>query len=192
MRVLLALLLLTGTAHAQAITPSPQGLTAQFSSTCAASTCATWALGTATSVTVSVSGDGSWTGTFKASSDGGNTYFDASMVRLSDRSTTTTATDTGDGQYAITNSGITHLQFRMTTWASGGANVWAIRGYGSPMAQGPFANPVIGPASGTCVTPSFSFTGDLDSGIGWLGADNPAGCAAGARGALPLYPVETM
>jgi hypothetical protein len=115
----------------------------------------------ATSVTVSVSGAGSWTGTFYASSDGGNTYFTASMIRLSDRSTTTTATDTGDGQYAITNSGITHLQFRLTTWASGGANVWAIRGYGSPVAS-PFGSSGsgVGPfycVDGTAAAPCYSF-----------------------------------
>ena len=173
-------LLLAASAGAQTLPPSPQGLTAQFSATCAASTCATWSVGNATSVTVSVTGAGSWTGTFYASSDGGNSYFAATMVRLSDRSMTQTVTDTGDGQYAITNSGITHLQFRLTTWASGGANVWAIRGYGSVVGQSPFANPVIGPASGTCVTPAFSFTGDTDSGMGWLGANNPAGCAGGA------------
>lgn len=166
MRVLLALLLLAGTASAQTIPPSPQGLTAQFSATCAASTCATWSVGVATSVTVSVTGSGSWTGTWKASSDGGNTYFTATLINLADRTTTTTVTDTQDGQYAIVNSGITHLQFRLTTWASGGANVWAIRGYGSPMAL-PFSSGG-GPLlvnDGTCLAPSYSFLSDPTQGL---------------------------
>lgn len=166
MKTLLAWLLLAGTAAAQALPPSPQGLTAQYSAACAASTCATWNVGTATSVTVSVTGAGSWTGTFYGSSDGGNTYFTVSMIRLSDRTTTSTVTDTGDGQYAIVNSGLTHLQFRLTTWASGGANVWAIRGYGSPMAI-PFSSGG-GPLlvnDGTCAAPSYSFLSDPTQGL---------------------------
>lgn len=150
---LLLALLLPAVVQGQTLPPSPQGLTAQFSSTCAASTCATWIVGNATSVTVSVTGAGSWTGTFYASSDNGNTYFTATVIRLSDKSNTTTVTDTGDGQYAIVNSGITHLQFRLTSWASGGANVWAIRGYGSPMAL-PFSSgsPVPATSGGTGIS----------------------------------------
>ena len=162
-------LLLATSVDAQTLPPSPQGLTAQFSSTCSAATCATWSVGNATSVTVSVSGAGSWTGTFYASSDGGNTYFAASVIRLSDRTTTQTVTDTGDGQYAITNSGLTHLQFRLTTWASGGANVWAIRGYGSPMAS-PFGSSGsgVGPfyaVDGTAAAPSYSFASQTNKGM---------------------------
>ncbi len=178
--LVIMVLLVPATVWTQTIPPSPQGLTAQFSSTCEATTCATWQLGVATSVTVSVSGAGSWTGTFKASSDGGNTYFDATMIRLSDRSTTTTVTDTGDGQYAIVNSGITHLQFRLTTWASGGANVWAIRGYGSP-APIPFTSgggPIL-LSDGTAAAPAYSWASDTDTGLYRIGANNVGFSAGG-------------
>jgi hypothetical protein len=40
--------------------------------------------------------------------------------------------------------------------------------------------PFVGPASGTCVTPSYTFSGDTNTGIGWLGADNAAVCAGGS------------
>lgn len=135
----LALLLVASMASAQTIQPSPQALTAQFSSTCTATTCATWAIGSATSLTISVSGSFSGTITWEASSDGGNTYFTATLINLTDRSTSTTTT--GTGQFAITNSGITHVQARMTAFSTGGANVWAIRGYGSPLAN-PFAQAI--------------------------------------------------
>ena len=45
---------------------------------------------------------------------------------------------------------------------------------------GSFSIPVVAPASGTCVTPSYTFAGDTNAGIGYLGADNIAGCAGGA------------
>lgn len=45
---------------------------------------------------------------------------------------------------------------------------------------GSFSVPVVGPASGTCATPSHTFAGDLDSGLGWLGANNIGLCVFGA------------
>lgn len=42
------------------------------------------------------------------------------------------------------------------------------------------AGPVAGPASGTCATPTFTFTGDTDTGLGWLGANHIGLCADGA------------
>lgn len=42
-----------------------------------------------------------------------------------------------------------------------------------------YTGPVVGPASGTCVTPAFTITGDLDSGLGWLGANNIGLCVGG-------------
>lgn len=155
--VALGLWSLTGTAQ----TPLPPGtvaLTAQYSAPCTAATCATFALLSTPVVTMNVSGTFSGTITWEGSSDGGNTYFTVSLVNLSTGTSATTTTSTG--QYSLPNSGLTHIQARMTTWASGGANVSAIRGFvGAKMIPFSSSNP-LSPANGGTGISSYAI-GDL-------------------------------
>jgi len=136
---------------AQSLPPGTQALTAQFSASCGATTCASWAMGSVPVVTLNITGTYSGTITFKGSSDGGNTYFTITVTDLSTGNPATTTTTTG--QFAMPNSGLTHVQARMTTWASGGANVSAIRGFVAAK-QLPFssANPVPCASGGTGLT----------------------------------------
>ncbi len=142
------------------------------------------------SMTLQISGTFTGTLLFEAcaSVDGGCTltstdWFTISTVKQSDGSVSTgfaSVGGTNTGQFAFRNAGLMAIRVRATAWTSGTATVAAVRGYASAFGQGPFALPVTGPASGTCVTPAFTFSGDTDTGVGWLGANNAAGCAGGA------------
>ncbi len=110
-------------------------------------------------------------------------WFSITAIKQADGSSSTgfaSVSGTNTGQFAFPNAGLMAIRVRATAWTSGTATVSAVRGYARAFGQTPFSLPVTAPASGTCVTPAYTFTGDTDSGIGWLGANNPAGCAGGA------------
>ena len=142
--LLIAALLLPLPAQAQILSPSPQSISAVFSSACTSTTCATWVLGQSSSITLGITGTFSGTITFYGSSDGGVTYVAIGAIKLSDGTLTTTTTATG--QFSIANSGLTHVQARFTAYTSGGANITASRGYASAKLV-PFSSGVPVPAS---------------------------------------------
>lgn len=165
--ILVAALLWPSLASAQLLTPSPQSIGAVFSSACTSTTCATWTVGQAASLTLAVSGTFSGTITWYGSSDGGTTYFAISATKLSDGSSASTTTTTG--QYAIANSGLSHVQARFTSYVSGGANITAARGYATAALLTPFfltvsANRFLA-GDGTAAAPSYSFTSDTTLGF---------------------------
>lgn len=124
-------------AAAQVLPPGTVGLTTQYAAACTSTSCATWTLTTAASVTVSVTGTcTSCVLTWEGSSDGGKTFFTVALINLASGATATTTAATG--QFAIANSGLTHLQARLTTLGSGGFNVTAVRGYASARWLTPF------------------------------------------------------
>lgn len=117
---LIAALLLTAPALAQIIPPARDALTAE-------NDCATWSLpGNVPSATFQITGTFSGTITFRATTDA-VTYADVLATKLSTGNQATTTTSTG--QYAVSNTGWTHVRACMTTYASGGANVNLTRGY---------------------------------------------------------------
>ncbi len=144
-------LLVPTTVSAQILSPSPQSISAVFSSACTSSTCATWVLGQASSITLGITGTFSGTITFYGSADGGQTYVATGATKLSDGTLTTTTTATG--QFAIANAGFTQVQARFTAYTSGGANITASRGYATaklvPFSSG---SPVPASSGGTGIS----------------------------------------
>lgn len=165
-------------AHAQTLPPSPQSLTAQFSASCSATSCATFVLapiGTPPTAAVTISVTGTFSGTldFEGSVDS-ITYVSISVTKLSDGSSATSTTTTG--QFAIGNSGFQSLRVKATTLNSGGANIWAVRGGGVPKGLSPFLTRLY-TGDGTCPLPAWSFASDTDLGVYRVGANNLAFCA---------------
>lgn len=128
-------------ARAQTITPSPQSIIAQGSTCATAGACASWNIGAFASVTMQITGTFSATLTFEATADG-QTWFALAPVKLSDGSSSTTTTATG--QYALTNTGLQGFRARAGSFSSGGANITLTRGTASArLTTGSSFSPVI-------------------------------------------------
>jgi hypothetical protein len=176
-RLLILLLLLAAPVSAQTLTPSPQSLTTQFSSTCTSTSCATWALTgvptTFAAVTISVTGTFTGTLTFEGSVDG-QTYVTISVTNLADGSSATTTTTAG--QFAVGNSGFQFVRVKATALSAGGPNLWAVRGGGVPKGLSPFLTRLY-TGDGTCPLPAWSFASDTDLGVYRVSANKLAICA---------------
>lgn len=115
---------------AQLIPPVQSISSASVGGACTLGTCATWTIPNSNpSVTAQITGTmTSMTVTFEATSDS-QTWFAISTTKLSDNSTGSTTTSTG--QYTITNLGVVGFRVRCTAYVSGAVNVTLTRGAAS-------------------------------------------------------------
>ena len=129
--------------------------------------------GSVGSVTVQVTGTGTFTLQFEVSSDGGATWYQPGGVNLSSYSRESSTT--GSGRWGFNNSGITHLQVRASAYTSGAPVVALTGGAGgiiAPLAAGSITggNDAAGTV-GAAVPGSASYTGLNIGGnlTGWTG-----------------------
>lgn len=97
--------------------------------------CVAFVLGQATSINVQIVGTFSATLTFEGTSDGA-TWVSVQAVNVADGSSASTTT--AAGTFAIANSGFQQIRVRASSYASGGAQVTAVRGYGVARWLSPF------------------------------------------------------
>lgn len=128
----LLVLLVSTTARAQIVTPSPQSIGSVSSgiTVCTSGNCARWDLAnTAPSFTSQITGTlTSLTLTAEGTTDG-QTWFAVVVTKLGTGVAATTTTSTG--QYVVLNTGLVGFRWRCTTYASGGANITLTRGSAS-------------------------------------------------------------
>lgn len=128
--ILALVLLLANIASAQQIPPAFQSITAQDAGTACsvAGSCASWSLPNQPTVTIQITGSCSCTLTFEGTADGVS-WFSVSATNLSSGTAATTTTTTG--QYSLANTGFASVRVRAGTFASGGLNLKATRGWSS-------------------------------------------------------------
>lgn len=109
-----------------------------------------------TAVTLQVTGTFSQTLTFEGTSSADpttGTWFTLTVTKLSDGSYASTTTTTG--QFSVSNTGLTGIRARCTSFSSGTAVVSAVRGYAQARALGPFFSSITF-ANGTVISDSAS------------------------------------
>ena len=126
---------------------------------------------TTTSVTLTVSGTYSATLQFEASADSGTTWFAIAGTLLSDGSSATSTTSTG--QYAFSNSGLTTLRVRASAYSSGTAVITAVRGF-APQRDGTLTTVTPGTAAANLGKAEDAASASGDTGVGILGVRNEA------------------
>lgn len=178
--LLCALLLVPYPASSQVI---DYGLIAtQDAGSCAtANACVSFQVSGVPSATLQVQGTFSGTLTFEGTSDGA-TWFTLSTTKLSDGTSATTTTSTG--QFAIPNSGLLRVRVRGGTFASGQATIYATRGFLNARLFSPTFGIVTatgfrGPVGTDCSdgTVVYSYTGDTNTGTTSVAADSVSQCA---------------
>jgi hypothetical protein len=188
-RIWIAALLLLWTGVASAQIQGPTSVSAQDAGDCAtASACATFTFtSTTANILVDVSGTFSGTLTFEATVDE-STWKVVSVINTNGGASVTTTTTTG--QFSLANSGFQRVRVRATAWASGTASVRAARGFlaarSNSIPGGTFSNPTItgqafAPVTADCLLPSYSYTGDPNTGNTSVAADSTSQCAGGVE-----------
>jgi len=135
---LVALLTLAASVGAQVLQPSPQAITVIDSGTAcvtAPTACATWNVGTASTLTIQIQGTYTGTLTFEATADG-TSWFSVLATNLSTGAAAISTTTTG--QYAIANVGFQRVRVRATASVTGGANLTAMTGRAGQVARTEF------------------------------------------------------
>lgn len=132
-----------------------------------------------TSITLQVTGTFSATLAFEGTSSADpatGTWFAITLTKLSDGSSATSTTATG--QFSIANSGLTGIRARCTSFSSGTAVVAAVRGYAIAQLRTPFfTTGYFG--DGSASAPSIAFANDTDVGIYRVGSNQGAFTANG-------------